>query len=104
MKDKIIQECNMVKISRKLNSNMVKAGFQEVEQLQKGHEALVHKKDRPLSWNYIKVMRELNNQSKKKLITIEVADQIYIIKNNLYKNDAYELSDKLVEPIYDSIR
>lgn len=55
------------------------------------------------SYNYIDVMRELDKQSNKKIITIEVAGQTYKIKN-FYGDSAYELSDNLAEQIYDSIR
>jgi hypothetical protein len=55
------------------------------------------------SYNYIDVIRELDKQSNKKIITIEVAGQTYKIKN-FYGDSAYELSDNLAEQIYDSIR
>jgi len=55
------------------------------------------------SYNYIDVMHELDKQSNKKIITIQVADQTYNIKNPDGDN-AYELSDNLAERIYDSIR
>jgi len=48
-------------------------------------------------------MRELDKQSNKKIITIQVPDQIYTIKNP-YREDAYELGYKLADQIYDSIR
>ena len=35
------------------------------------------------SWDYVDVMRELDKQSNKKIITIQVADQIYTIKKTL---------------------
>jgi hypothetical protein len=62
------------------------------------------KKD-PLSgsWDYIDIMRELDKQSNKKIITIQVADQTYNIKNS-YCENAYELADKLADQIYNSIR
>ena len=55
------------------------------------------------SWNYIDVMRELDKQSNKKIITIEVADQVYSIKTS-YGDNAQELSEKLADQMYDSIR
>ena len=55
------------------------------------------------SYNYIDVMKELDKQSSKKKIDIQVAHQTYNIKNP-YGDSAYELSDKLAERIYDSIR
>ena len=55
------------------------------------------------SWDYVDVMRELDKQSNKKIITIQVPDQIYTIKNP-YREDAYELGYKLADQIYDSIR
>ena len=51
----------------------------------------------------IDVMRELDKQSKKKILTISVSGKTYIIKNP-YRDGASELSDKLAEQIYDSIR
>lgn len=55
------------------------------------------------SWDYDDVMRQLDKQSNKKIITIQVADQIYTIKNP-YRENAYELGDKLADQIYHSIR
>ena len=55
------------------------------------------------SYNYIDIMRELDKQSNKKSITIQVANIILYIKNP-YGDSAYELSDNLAERIYDSIR
>ena len=55
------------------------------------------------SWDYVDVMRELDKQSNKKIITIQVADQLYTIKNP-YRQNADELGSKLVDQIYDSIR
>jgi len=49
------------------------------------------------------VMRELERQSSRKKVEIEVGDQIYTIKNP-YREDAYELGYKLADQIYDSIR
>lgn len=43
------------------------------------------------SYNYIDVMRKLDQQSSKKIVEIEVGNQIYIIKNPDHEN-AYELS------------
>lgn len=40
---------------------------------------------------------------RKKIVTIQVGKQTYTIKNK-YGDGAYELSDKLAEQIYDSIR
>ena len=48
-------------------------------------------------------MRELDKQSNKKIINIQVAEQTYNIKNP-YGDSAYELSDNLAEQIYDFIR
>lgn len=53
------------------------------------------------SWDYKQVMRELDRQSSKKKVTIEVGDQIYILKNP-YREDAYELGYKLADQMYDS--
>ena len=53
--------------------------------------------------NYVDIMRELNKQKRKKIITIKVVDQTYNIKNSYYEN-AYKLSDKLANQIYGSIR
>ena len=65
-----------------------------------------NKKELPSgSWKYIDVMRELYKQSSKKRVEIEIqiADQIYTIKNR-YSLNADELGDKLAEKVYDSIR
>lgn len=48
-------------------------------------------------------MRELDKQSNKKRITIQVADQIYTIKNP-YRQNADELGYELADQIYYSIR
>ena len=48
-------------------------------------------------------MRELDKQSNKKIIIIQVADQICTIKNP-YRQNADELGYKLANQIYDSIR
>ena len=55
------------------------------------------------SSDYKEVMRELDRQSSRKKVEIEVGDQIYTIKNP-YREDAYELGYKLADQIYDSIR
>ena len=55
------------------------------------------------SWDDKEVMRELDSQSSRKKVEIEVGDQIYTIKNP-YREDAYELGYKLADQIYDSIR
>ena len=55
------------------------------------------------SWNYKEVMRELERQSSKKRIDIQVGDRIYSLKNP-YCESPYELGDKLADQIYDSIR
>jgi len=48
-------------------------------------------------------MRELDRQSSRKKVEIEVGDQIYTIKNP-YREDGYELGYKLANQISDSIR
>ena len=55
------------------------------------------------SWDYKEVMRELDRQSSKKRIDVQVGDQIYILKNP-YHEGPYELGDKLGDQIYESIR
>jgi hypothetical protein len=55
------------------------------------------------SWNYKEVMRQLERQSSKKRINIQVGDQIYSLKNP-YRDCPYELGDKLADQIYNSIR
>ena len=55
------------------------------------------------SYNYVEVMKELDRQSSKKIVEIEVGDQIYILKNP-YRQNADELQFELAENIYDSIR
>lgn len=55
------------------------------------------------SWDYVYVMLELDKQSNKKIITIQVADQIYTIKNP-YLESTDQLGSKLADQIYDSIR
>lgn len=55
------------------------------------------------SWNYKEVMRELERQSSRKKVEIEVGDQIYTIKTP-YRDSPYALADKLADQIYDSIR
>jgi hypothetical protein len=42
------------------------------------------------SWNYKEVMTELERQSSKKRINIQVGDQIYSLKNP-YRDGPYEL-------------
>ena len=55
------------------------------------------------SWDYKEVIRELDRQSSKKRIHVQVGDQIYILKNP-YHEGPYELGDKLADQIYESIR
>jgi hypothetical protein len=55
------------------------------------------------SYDYVEVMKELETQSSKNRIEIQVGDQIYMIKNPSRQN-ADELKFKLAEKIYDSIR
>ena len=55
------------------------------------------------SWDYVDIMRELDKQSNKKIIDVQVGDQIYILKNP-YHEGPYELADKLADQIYESIR
>ena len=55
------------------------------------------------SWDYKEVMRELERQSSKKRIDIQVGDRIYSLKNP-YREDGYELGYKLADQIYDTIR
>ena len=55
------------------------------------------------SWEYKEVMRELDRQSSKKRIDVQVGDQIYILKNPSHEGP-YELGDKLADQIYESIR
>jgi len=55
------------------------------------------------SWDYKEVMRELDRQSSKKRIDVQVGDQIYTLKNP-YHEGPYELGDKLADQIYESIR
>nr|ULD16120.1 hypothetical protein [Cylindrotheca closterium] len=55
------------------------------------------------SWDYKEIMRELDRQSSKKRIDVQVGDQIYILKNP-YHEGPYELGDKLADQIYESIR
>jgi hypothetical protein len=54
------------------------------------------------SWDYAETMRELNCQSRKKKVEIQVGDQMYIIKNP--NRCVYALADNLAEQIYDSIK
>jgi hypothetical protein len=55
------------------------------------------------SWDYKKVMRELDRQSSKKRIDVQVGDQVYTLKNP-YREGPYELGDKLADQFYESIR
>ena len=55
------------------------------------------------SWDYAETMRELDRQSSKKRVEIEVGDQIYTIKNP-YRESVDVLANKLAEQMYDSIR
>lgn len=55
------------------------------------------------SYDYIEVMRKLNSQTNKKLVTISAADQTYIIEN-LSDMSVYDLNNILSEKIYASIR
>ena len=55
------------------------------------------------SYNYINIMRKLDKESNKKMINIQVAQQIYTI-TNLYGDSADELSYNLDDKIYDCIR
>ena len=55
------------------------------------------------SWDYKEVMRELEKQSNKKRIDIQVGDQFYRLKNS-YHEGPYELGDKLADQMYESIR
>jgi hypothetical protein len=55
------------------------------------------------SYEYEEVMKKLERQSSKKKVEIEVGNRIYNIKNP-YREDAYELSSKLADQIYGSIR
>jgi len=48
------------------------------------------------SWDYKEVMRELDRQSSKKRIDVQVGDQIYTLKNS-YREGPYELGDKLTD-------
>ena len=47
------------------------------------------------------IMRELDRQSSKKRIDVQVGNQIYILKNPYYEGP-YELGDKLADQIYES--
>ena len=55
------------------------------------------------SYNYLDIMKELEKQSTKKVFDIQVADQIYTLRNP-YGEIAEELQFTLAEQIYDSIR
>lgn len=54
------------------------------------------------SYNYLDVMNQLNKQSNKSKVNIQVGDQIYTLKNP-YRKDVYALEDMLADKIYDSI-
>ena len=56
-----------------------------------------------VSYEYQEVMQELKRQSSKKMVEIQVGDQIYSLKNP-YCEDASELGYKLADQMYDSIR
>jgi hypothetical protein len=57
------------------------------------------------SFNYKRIMNELERKRMQKNIQIEVGDKIYKVNNpNLYNGDVYELSDLLADQLYDSIR
>ena len=56
------------------------------------------------SWDYKKVMRELDRQSKQRTVSIEVGDQMYNLTNPYRDESAYELGYKLADQIYVSIR
>ncbi len=55
-----------------------------------------------VSYEYQEVMQELNRQSSKKMVEIQVGDQIYSLKS--YCEDASELDYKFADQMYDSIR
>jgi len=55
------------------------------------------------SWKYTDVMRELDKQSSKRTVEIQIADQMYTIKNSS-RQSADELQFVLAEKVYDSIR
>ena len=55
------------------------------------------------SYDYVEVMKALDCQSSKKIVEIEVGNQIYILKNPS-REDAYELGYELADQMYDSIR
>jgi hypothetical protein len=55
------------------------------------------------SWDYKELMRELERQSSKNRIDIQVSGQIYMIKNP-DSQSADELQFVLAEKVYDSIR
>lgn len=56
----------------------------------------------PGSLEYEKVWLELNRQSNKKVVEIEIGNQIYTLTNP--NRDSFELSQELADQLYDSIR
>ena len=54
-------------------------------------------------WNYREVIYELDRQSGRKNVTIQIGDHLYIIKNR-FRDGADQLSYKLADKIYKSIR
>ena len=66
--------------------------------------AASEKKDpSPGLYDYIDIMKELNKQSSKKRIEIQVGDQLYRFKNP-YRDSADTLQFQLAERMYDDIR
>jgi len=55
------------------------------------------------SWDFKKIMSELNRQSSQKTVAVELCDEIYTIKNR-YNYNANELGYKLADQSYDKIR
>jgi len=55
------------------------------------------------SWDYKNVMRDLNRQSGKRTVDVQVGDQIYSLRNP-HRDGPNELSSQLAEKIYDLIR
>lgn len=56
------------------------------------------------SYNYVNIMKELDEQSNKKVVTVQVAGQSYDIKNPGRVSKVYELEATLSEQMYDSVR
>lgn len=56
-------------------------------------------------WDYEKMMEELKRLSGKRVqnVTIQIAEQLFNREKN-FGDDHYELSDRLADQIYDSIR